>query len=115
MSEKYIAYLPSDFPKELLSVGHSLEVIGVSEMAWEYKEALNVINFFANKGYVILGGDVYMFNNEGFESTYDSWYINKSKSESFVEESRKKAVEYITQYTNRNGNGFVYSIVFEKV
>lgn len=115
MSEKYIADLPSDFPKELLSVGHSLEIVGVSEMAWKHKDALSVIYFLVNGGYAILGGDVYLISNGGFDSTYDSWYINKSTSKSFVKQSGEKAIEYITQYANKNGSGFVYSIVFEKV
>ncbi|NMB95390.1 MAG: hypothetical protein GYA02_02080 [Clostridiaceae bacterium] len=30
------------------------------------------------KGHTILGGDVYTYSENEIESTYDSWYSNKS-------------------------------------
>jgi hypothetical protein len=42
-----------------------------------------------------------------------SWYSNKSISESVVQESRKKAFEYITEYNKNNGDHYLYSIIFE--
>ena len=113
IDDKNNTNLPNDFPQELLSVGHSLEPIGVSEIAWKSQDALSAIDFLVSKGYAILGGDVYTFNVKGLESTYDSWFVNKSSSERFVEESRKKAYEYIIQYVENNGDKFLYSIVFE--
>ena len=112
---KQNTYFPNDFPQELLSLGHSLESIGISEFAWKSEDALNVINFLVSKGYAILGGDVYVCTDKGFESIYDSWYVNKSVSERFIEESRDKAFEYIMKYTEINGSNYLYSIVFELV
>ncbi|MFZ5354905.1 MAG: Imm40 family immunity protein [Bacillota bacterium] len=100
-------------PKELLSVGQSLESMGISEIAWKSQDALRVIDYLTKIGYVILGGDVYTYNDNEIESTYDSWYSNKSISESIVQESKKKAFEYITEYNKNNGDNYLYSIIFE--
>ena len=100
-------------PKELLIVGQSLEPIGVFEMAWKSQDALKVIDFLTNKGHAILGGDVYKYNENGIESTYDSWLINRTISESFIAESRYKAHEYIKEYSKNNGDCYLYSIIFE--
>lgn len=108
-------YLSCEFSQELLKTGYNLTAIGISEIAWKCEDALNAINFLADRGYAILGGDVYMLNNGDIEPTCDSWYINKSANKCFIDQSRKAAIEYITQYTSKNGDGFVYSIVFEKI
>jgi hypothetical protein len=103
------AYLP----KELLNVGQSLEPIGIFEMAWKSQDALKVIDILTSKGYAILGGDVYKYDENRIESTYDSWYINKAVGESFIEESRIKSREYIKEYSKNNGDRYLYSIIFE--
>ena len=100
-------------PKELLNVGQCLEPIGIFDMAWKSQDALKVIDFLTNKGYAILGGDVYKYDENGIESTYDSWFINKTISESFIEESRSKSHEYIKEYRKNNGDHYLYSIIFE--
>lgn len=102
-------------PENLLDDGHNLECIGVMEIAWEGQKALQVIEFLSSKGFPILGGDVYSFNGANIEPTYDSWYSNKGLNSSFVQESRKKAIEYIMQYAKNNGDNFIYSIVFELI
>ena len=103
----------SYIPKELLDVGYSLDSMGISEIAWKSQDALKIIEFLGNKGYPILGGDVYTLDKEKIESTYDSWYMNKSTTEDFVETSIKKAFEYIENYSISNGDKFIYSIIFE--
>ena len=100
-------------PKELLIAGQSLESMDISEMAWKSQDALRVIDFLANKGYAILGGDVYTFDKNSIESTYDSWFTNRTIGESFIEESKNKAFEYISEYSKNNGDNYLYSIIFE--
>ena len=96
-----------------MSVGKSLDDMGMSEIAWKSQDALKVIDFLAKKGNTILGGDVYTYSENEIESTYDSWYSNKSISENVVQESRDKAFEYITEYNKNNGDNYLYSIIFE--
>jgi len=102
-------------PRELIRVGYNLELIGLNEMAWKKNDVIKVIDFLTSKGYAILGGDVYLISGDGVESTYDSWYINKSANQSFLEETRKRAFEYISQYSENNVGEYLYSIVFEIV
>ena len=99
--------------KELLSSGQSLESMGISEMAWKSQDTLRVIDFLANKGYAILGGDVYTCDKNGIESTYDSWFTNRTIGDSFIEDSKNKAFEYISEYSKNNGDSYLYSIIFE--
>jgi len=108
-----IKHFPNDFPMHLINKGYSLVPIGVSEMVWKFTDAIEIINFLANQGYPILGGDVYLEKDNVFESTYDSWYLEKSESKNFAEESRKKALDYIYEYAKNNGDQYFFSIVFE--
>lgn len=68
--------------------------------------------FSLKKEYTILGGDVYAYSGKKIDTTYDSWYLNKSVSENVVQESRKKAFEYIAEYNKNNGENYLYSVVF---
>lgn len=90
-------------------------MIGINEIVWKEKDAIKVVDFLITKGYAILGGDVYSIKGDDIELTYDSWYINKSTNQSFLEDSRKKAFEYISEYVGKNGGNYFYSIVFEIV
>lgn len=104
-----------DLPKELSDSAKSLEHIGISEMAWDWQNAIKAVEFLYQCNYVVLGGDVY---NGHLESTYDSWYINKDEAKSreeFIRQARDRAVSYISQYHDTNGDEYYYSIVFDKI
>jgi len=49
-----------------------------------------------------------------FEFRYDSWYTDKASSENLVAVAQAKAVDYINNYNLRNGDQYLYSLVFEK-
>lgn len=105
----------ADLPRELIASAKSLEHIGISEMAWDWQNAIKAVEFLCQCKYAVLGGDVY---NGNLESTYDSWYINKDdakSSDEFIKQARDKAISYIKQYHDINGNEFYYSIVFDKI
>lgn len=107
---------PSDFPKFLMENAVDLKEVGVYNFAWKSKEAVEAIEFLADNGFIILGGDVFSLNNEDIESTGDSWYFeNKNEREkAAINKSKEKAVSYIKKYTNRNvDKEYIYSIVFE--
>ena len=118
MENNYKVNLPVDFPVILFNSGKSLEQLGISEMAWNWENAIKVIEFLCAFNYVILGGDVYRAVDDKFEVTYDSWYVNKNVKQSrerFIEETKNRAISYIKQYYERNGENFYYSIVFDKM
>lgn len=44
--------------------------------------------------------------------TYDSWFTNNDNGFDFISKSLDNAILYIANYENRNGNDFIYSLVF---
>ena len=104
--------LPKDIPDEYYS-----SIIRVDpeqnnkDIGWKYEHVLNVINYLCDKGYAILGGDVYKIDNDGIEFKGDNWHIDKISKDSdkaYVEKSRKKAIDYVTIYHNRNSEKGIY-------
>jgi len=111
MNNRYKDVLPND----LLDSAKALKQLGLQEIAWEHNDALRVMECLGDKGYLILGGDVYRLTENSLESTYDSWYINRDNSRSWsevVRESVEKGISYIAKYRELNGENFLYSIVF---
>lgn len=100
-------------PREMLTNGISLNSIGIDETAWKFKQAIEVIEYLYNKGYLILGGDVYVFDGFSIKPTYDNWYHNKTESDNDLELGRKKAIEYITKHQVNYGDNYIYSIVYD--
>lgn len=118
MINNYKDKMPNGFPIKLLNVAKSLNHLGILDIAWDWESAIMVVEFLSDCNYAVLGGDVYRLNNDSLESTYDSWYLNKDMSKSreqFVEETKSKAISYINQYHEINGDDFYYSVVFEKM
>lgn len=108
--------LPSDFPLDLFKRGHSLEQMGINEIAWKVNDVKVVIECLMKMGNAILGGDVYSFDKENFAPTYDSWFIDKEEHipwDKFVLKSKEKAFEYIDNY-EKNGHGYFYVLVYSR-
>ena len=107
----------SIIPKELLNVSYSLEDLGILELAWNWSDAVRVVEHLTKHGFAILGGDVYSKNGGRLKTTIDSWYINKDDLtlwEDYVQKSKHKAISYITSYKSTNGEDFYYAPVFTK-
>lgn len=102
-------------PEKLIASAYSLEQLGINNVAWNYHDIMQVIDYLAQHDYIILGGDVYLMNVDKIESTYDSWYINKTSLShtDFVRIAQGKSVDYINNYHVRNGNQYLYSLVVE--
>ncbi len=103
------------FPRELINSAKSLKHLGILEIAWDWQNAIKAIEYLSKYNYVVLGGDVY---NKNLEPTYDSWYINKNEiksKEEFIIQAKKKAISYIIQYHDKNGDEYFYSIVYERI
>jgi hypothetical protein len=118
MKDNYKVNLPTDFPVLLFNSGKSLEQLGISGVAWDWENAIKVVEFLCSCKYAILGGDVYGVADDKLKVTYDSWYENKDEKQSkerFIEETKNKAISYIKKYYERNGGNFYYSIVFDKI
>lgn len=106
-----------DFPNDLIISAKSLEHLGLSELAWSWEEAIRTVEFLCKNNYSILGGDVYLMAEGSLDSTYDSWYFNRNEAKSnqqLIKESSERAIKYINEYHEMNGDDYYYSLVFEQ-
>ena len=87
--------------------GQSLAELGVASYAYTYQD----IDWIETKKFMILGGDVYVEGDEGFELTYDSWYYSPKNNDSDLLQSISVAKDYINQYIDSNGKHFYFTVV----
>lgn len=107
--------LPNGFPIHLFRKGVGLQSIGTNRMAWKCDDVLKVIDFLTQNSFGILGGDVLVLVDGELTYTYDNWYLDRyvvKGWEQYVLDSKEKAISYINMYKERNGDDFLYSIVF---
>lgn len=100
----------------ILSVGRSLEDVGVRNWALSREDALVALTQLAEIGIAVLGGDVYSINGGFVESNYDNWYCNRDAHESdsaYVERSIAAARNYIVNY--KAPDGAVFFAVVPKI
>lgn len=140
LKEKY--RYPANFPEILLEKAIDLNKAyseGYYKLAWKNDDAIEVINFFVEHGFVIIGGYAYILKNDEFEFLGDNWtfkpanedekiisrngvryvtydfnYNNCFEKEQILEDSVKKAKDYIKFYVSRNGEyNSYFSVVFK--
>ncbi len=93
----------------ILSVGRTLNSVGVRNWALDKDVALAALEQLRTMQVAVLGGDVYTVSGASLESNYDNWYCNRNSGEAdvdFVERSISKARSYITSYQANLGNVF---------
>lgn len=87
---------------------YSLDELGVNSVAFEKREALQILENLKNEIIPIIGIDIYEMK-EGiidFSSNYDSWSCDRKEKESlsdFVKRSHKSAYEYVDNYNITDG------------
>ncbi|MEK5389039.1 Imm40 family immunity protein [Margalitia sp. FSL K6-0131] len=104
-------------PNTIKSLAISLDELGITDLAWKWGDVQHVIEFLKQNDFAILGGDVYIIENNQINTTYDSWYINRGPGESwydYINECEKKTIEYINEYHFKNGDNYCYSLVYNK-
>lgn len=85
----------------ILSVGRSLDSVGVRNWALSRDAALTALEKLSAKRVAVIGGDVYVASGFNVESNYDNWYCNRRGDEAdsaFVERSIADARNYIVNY-----------------
>ena len=100
-------YIWSSEIDSILSVGRSLESVGVRNWALDRESALTALEQLSAMEVAVLGGDVYEVSNTNAESNYDNWYCNRDSGEAeavFVERSITKARNYIANYQAKAGS-----------
>ena len=81
-----------------------------TEYAWKYEDFPEILRYFQNRGWIVLGGDILTTE---LDYTYSSWYYNPDPTRSMEENVRQSAVvtaDYLTHFRDRNGSN--YLIVF---
>jgi Immunity protein 40 len=85
----------------VLSIGISLQDIGIRNWALDREHARDAVSLLAEMGVPILGGDVYVLCDGVPESTYDNWYCDRAPLESeseYLLRSKECALRYIGDY-----------------
>jgi hypothetical protein len=98
-------------PEELFQRSYSLRSLGseeegcqFEEVAWQYEDAVKVIDHCVKNNLAILGGDVLCLNGDEIRYTYDNWFLDGDGITwgEYVKKSAQKALNYITLYQQRN-------------
>jgi len=90
----------------ILSIGRSLEDVGVRNWALSRKDALAALTKLTEIDTAVLGGDVYSVSGGLVEANYDNWYCNRDEHEvdlAFVNRTIAVARNYIVNYQSPEG------------
>lgn len=112
-----INYFKEFLPNNIYKNAVSLKNIGVNELAWNWIDALKVINYLCDNNVIILGGDVYKISNNTLKRTCDNWFYNVNIMESNKfnsNKSREVAISYINNYHDSYNSCCYYSIIINK-
>lgn len=96
------------------NIGIKLESLGINEIAFDYDNIFNVLNWCEANGFVILGGDVFSFTNSVVSLTGDSWYYEPEKSDQDAAKSYAEAYAYISNYRKNNKLDYLFSVVLQQ-
>lgn len=97
----------------------SLEEYGFNDLAWEKKDAENLINDLIKDEIGILGGDVFKLTSTHLEPLPESWScepFEKESEEEYYFRSKSESLNYIKNYPVQQGEKILFSITFtEKI
>lgn len=102
-------------PDDLRFSGRSLsDSLGVDEFAWDRDTALELVGRLAAAGTSILGGDVYVEDDERLRPAYASWHCERRPDErltTFVERSCAEARRFLESYAEPPRRRTLYVLV----
>ncbi len=108
-------YNKTIIPIDMVKKSISLKMNGINDLAWYGKDALEAIEFLSNCGTLILGGDVYIISEQKIKLTYNNWYyipVESKTHQENIDAAKEHAVSYIQDFMQKNGNDYLYSIVY---
>jgi hypothetical protein len=103
--------LPETFIEKALSLSH----LGVADLAWLRRDAIEMIKALDWSAIAILGGDVLKKENNVYKYNYDNWHCDIRQGEAwdaYAQRSRKETEEYLKKYPDPGDNIYIYSLVF---
>ena len=100
-----------------ISEYYSLKNLGIEGYAFPEQEALKIVQLCKLLLIPILGGDVYSLTDSTIEDLDDSWYYDRTQSESYynyVQNSCNKSESYIRAYKSHSCDRPLFSLVIEE-
>lgn len=100
-----------------ISEYYSLKHLGIDGYAFPEQEALKIVQLCKLLLIPILGGDVYSLTDSTIEDLDDSWYYDRTQSESYynyVQNSCNKSESYIRAYKSHSCDRPLFSMVIEE-
>ena len=100
-----------------ISEYYSLKNLGIEGYAFPYQEALKIVQICKLLLIPILGGDVYSLTDSTIEDLDDSWYYDRTQSESYynyVQNSCNRSESYIRAYKSHSCDKPLFSLVIEE-
>ena len=92
---------------------YSLESLGGYGFAFPKEEALKVVSALKENFYDILGGDVYILEEEGINLTYENWTCDQEDDENpydYLKRSSNMAIQFIRE--RNEYDNYLYNFVF---
>jgi hypothetical protein len=86
------------------------------QMAWEYPNVLEVVDWLSFQGIAVLGGDVLRQESGALRFTGDNWYVSVAPELTplaFVTMANKRAKEYIASYQRASDHKYLFSLTCE--
>ena len=114
MSTNNLTNFQQYLPPHLIENAVSLEEIGISEYAWKWYDVLKVIDILVANKILILGGDVYLWQDGKLGPTGDNWYINRAgyvTTDHDLHNAKNISDNYVKKYMEKHGESYYYSIV----
>ena len=100
-----------------ISEYYSLKHLGIDGYAFPEQEALKIVQLCKLLLIPILCGDVYSLTDSTIEDLDDSWYYDRTQSESYynyVQNSCNKSESYIRAYKSHSCDRPLFSLVIEE-
>ncbi|HAM40436.1 MAG TPA: hypothetical protein DDX89_01165 [Candidatus Omnitrophica bacterium] len=112
---KYSMSLPAQIPSHLSQRAIPLDHLGVKEVAWTRKDALEIVRTLEQTRVAILGGDVLQKQRDLFAHNYDNWHCDRQEQESwsaYAVRSRRETQTYLNAYPDPRDDSIAFVLVF---
>lgn len=99
----------------LRAQARALNDLGLVDVAWSREHTREVLNAIRARDIAVLGGDVYMEQNDGqLEHTYDNWHCERLPEESLSQYARRSwqhTWDYVAKYPDNKAPKVFFRLV----
>jgi len=110
--------VPDYIKEKILENSTRLDRYGMRDLVWNKENAEKVICSIMPDDIGILGGDVYIIENDRLRPLYDNWYCEPNEGEAkkdFFLRTKQKSLSYIMNYPVKTGENILFSLVFTEI